>query len=41
MTDMGTLHHFLGIKITYTDSGDMGIGQPMYVRDVVKKFWYG
>ena len=31
VTDMGTLHHFLGIKITYADSGNIWIGQPMYV----------
>ena len=38
VTDMGTLHHFLGMKITYTDSGDIWIGQPTYARDVLKKF---
>ena len=38
VTDMGTLHHFLGMKITYADSGDIWIGQPTYVRDVLKKF---
>ena len=31
VTDMGTLHYFLGITITYADSGDIWIGQPMYV----------
>ena len=36
--DMGTLHHFLGIKITYADSGNIWIGQPMYMREVLKKF---
>ena len=38
MTDMGTFHHFLGMKITYTASGGIWIGQPTYVRNVLKKF---
>ena len=38
VTDMGTLHHFLGMKITYADSGNIWIGQPTYVREVLKKF---
>ena len=38
VTDMGTLHHFLGTKITYADSGNIWIGQPMYVREILKKF---
>ena len=38
MTDMGTFHHFLGMKITYADSGNIWIGQPTYVREVLKKF---
>ena len=38
VTEMGTLHHFLGMKITYADSGNIWIGQPTYVREVLKKF---
>ena len=38
MTDMGTLHHFLAMKITYADSGNIWIGQPTYEREVLKKF---
>ena len=38
VTDMGTLHHFLGMKITYADSGNIWIGQPTHVREVLKKF---
>ena len=38
VTDMGTLHHFLGIKITYADSGNIWTGQPTYAREVLKKF---
>lgn len=38
VTEMGTLHHFLGMKITYAESGDIWIGQPTYVRDVLMKF---
>ena len=37
VADMGTLHHFLGMKITYADSGNIWIGQPTYVREVLKK----
>ena len=35
---MGKLHHFVGIKINYLNSGNIWIGQPAYVRKVLKKF---
>ena len=38
ITDMGKLHHFVGIKISYLVSGNIGIGQLAYVRKVFKKF---
>ena len=38
ITDMGKLHHFVGMKINYLNSGDIWIGQPAYVRKVLKKF---
>ena len=37
-TDMGKLHHFVGIKINYLNSGNIWIGQPAYVSKVRKKF---
>ena len=38
ITDMDKLHHFVGIKINYLNSGNIWIGQPAYVRKVLKKF---
>ena len=38
VTDMGKLHHFVGIKIKYLPDGKIWIGQPAYVRKVLKKF---
>ena len=38
ITDMGKLHHFVGIKIKYLNSGNIWIGEPVYVRKVLKKF---
>ena len=38
ITDMGTLHHFVGIKINYLNSGTIWVEQPAYVRKVLKKF---
>ena len=38
ITDMGKLHHFVGIKINYLNSGNIWIGQPAYLRNVLKKF---
>ena len=35
---MGKLHHFVGIKINYLNSGNIWIGRPTYVRKVLKKF---
>ena len=35
---MGKLHHFVGIKINYLNSGNIWIGRPAYVRKVLKKF---
>ena len=35
---MGKLHHFVGIKSNYLNSGNIWIGQPAYVRKVLKKF---
>ena len=35
---MGTLHHFVGIKINYLNSGTIWVEQPAYVRKVLKKF---
>ena len=34
ITDMGKLHHFVGIKIKYLNSGNIWIGEPVYVRKV-------
>ena len=38
ITDMGKLHHFFGIKISYLNSGNIWIGKPAYFRKVLKKF---
>ena len=38
ITDMGKLHHFVGIKIKYLNSGNIWIRQPAYVRKVLRKF---
>ena len=38
ITDMDKLHHFVGIKINYLNSENIWIGQPAYVRKVLKKF---
>ena len=38
VSDMGRLHHFVGIKISYFESGKMWMGQPTYVRKVLQKF---
>ena len=38
VSDMGRLHHFVGIKIGYLESGKIWMGQPTYVRKVVQKF---
>ena len=35
---MVKLHHFVGIAINYLNSGNIWIGQPTYVRKVLKKF---
>ena len=32
ITDMGKLHHFVGIKINYLNSGNIWIAQLAYVR---------
>ena len=37
-TDMGKLHHCVSIKINYLNSKNIWIGQPAYVRKVLKKF---
>ena len=37
-TDMGKLHHCVGIKINYLNSRNIWIGQPAHVRKVLKKF---
>ena len=36
--NMGKLHHFLGVKITYPESGKIWIGQPAYTEEILKKF---
>ena len=36
--DMGRLHHFVAIKISYLESGKIWMGQPTYVRKVLQKF---
>ena len=38
IADMGKLHHFVGIKINYMNSGNICTGQPAYVRKVLKNF---
>ena len=38
LTDMGKLHHFVGIKINNLKSRNIWIGQPAYVGKVLKKF---
>ena len=38
ITDMGQLHHFVGIKISYLNSGNIWIGKPAYFKKVLKKF---
>ena len=38
ITDIGQLHHFVGIKINYLNSENIWIGQPAYVGKVLKKF---
>ena len=38
ITDMRKLHHVVGIKIKYLNSGNIWIGQPAYFRKVLKKF---
>ena len=35
---MGKLHHFVGVKINYLNSWNIWIGQPAYVRKLLKKF---
>ena len=35
---MSKLHQFAGIKINYLNSRNIWIGQPAYVRKVLKKF---
>ena len=37
--DLGKLHHFLGMKVVQDDAtGDVWVGQPVYVDKVLKKF---
>ena len=37
--DMGRLHYFLGIKVSQDKkTGDVGIGQPAYAENLLKKF---
>ena len=36
--DMGKLHHFGGVKITYPESEKIWIGQPAYTEEILKKF---
>ena len=36
--DMGKLHYFLGVKIAYSGSGKIWIGQPAYTVEVLKRF---
>ena len=38
LTDMGKLHHFVGIKINNLNSRNIWIEQPAYVGKVLKKF---
>ena len=37
IADMAKLHNFVGLKINYLNSGNIWIGQPVYVRKVLKK----
>ena len=38
ITDMGKLHHIVGIEINYLNFGNICIKQPAYVRKILKKF---
>ncbi len=39
MKDIGKMHHFLGIRIVQNDSsGDIWIGQPVYVNKLLMTF---
>ena len=36
--NMGKLHYFLGVKITYPESGKIWLGQLSYTAEVLKRF---
>ena len=36
--DMGKLRHFLGVKVKHLEEGGIWIGQPTYIKEILKKF---
>ena len=37
LKDLGNLHHFLGIQVTRTSTGDMHLSQSQYIRELLHK----
>ena len=37
LKDLGPLHHFLGIQISYTTSGNMHLSQSQYIRELLQR----
>jgi len=37
LKDLGDLHHFLGIQVTCTSTGDMHLSQTQYIRELLHK----